>query len=174
MMSDNDELREQLESYIGRPGAPSRVADDAVNAPMIRHWCQALGDANAAYSEATRTGTIVAPPAMLQTWTHHDRRFERSVLSNDEGEELIARMLADAGFPSVVATDYHATYVRYLVPGDRLSYSSMIEGISQRKQTALGDGYFITTKATYVDQNDDVVGELRLVTLRFRPAASDS
>jgi len=47
---------------------------DTVNAPMIRHWCEAMGDNNPLYtdSDAARAQGfegVVAPPAMLQAWT---------------------------------------------------------------------------------------------------------
>ena len=44
-----------------------------MNAPMIRHWCEAMGDTNPIYLDdaaaraAGRPG-IVAPPTMLQAW----------------------------------------------------------------------------------------------------------
>ena len=50
---------------------------DAVNAPMIRHWCEAMGDKNPIYTdpEAARAaghtekdGVVVAPPTMMQVW----------------------------------------------------------------------------------------------------------
>ena len=50
------------------------VAPDEVNLPMIRHWVDALDDQNPIYlvedfAAKTRHAGIVAPPAMLQTWT---------------------------------------------------------------------------------------------------------
>ena len=71
----DDALREELLAKVGKPmglSGPS-TAPDAVNIPMIRHWVDALDDRNPAYDEgtagSTRYGEIVAPPAMLQTWT---------------------------------------------------------------------------------------------------------
>src|SRR5690606_40257618 len=54
---------------------------DPVNAPMIRHWCEAMGDANPAYTGPD----AVAPPTMLQVWTMgglsgHDRGDRKSVV----------------------------------------------------------------------------------------------
>ncbi|MGE4605726.1 MAG: MaoC family dehydratase N-terminal domain-containing protein, partial [Myxococcota bacterium] len=72
----SDPLRARLEAYVGKPlGATTpTLAPDEVNVPMIRHWVDALDDCNPVYLDeefaaTTRFGGIVAPPAMLQTWT---------------------------------------------------------------------------------------------------------
>src|SRR5690349_1494699 len=67
-------LANRLRAFVGRPAAPPFRAHDPVNQPMIRHWCDAVGDANPVYTvprvaAASRHGGIVAPPAMLQAWT---------------------------------------------------------------------------------------------------------
>ena len=60
---------------IAAAGASSpRAAPDPVNLPMIRHWTQAIGDANPVYTDAAAAarsvhGALVAPPAMAQVWT---------------------------------------------------------------------------------------------------------
>ncbi|OJZ76113.1 hypothetical protein BRW65_01360 [Mycobacterium paraffinicum] len=176
--TDITRLHAELLAFVGRTGASPRRADDPVNLPMIRHWCQAMGDNNPVYTsrqDAIDAGfaDIVAPPTMLQSWTHHDRRFDVPELSDDDGEEILARLLNEAGYPSVVATACEAEYVRYLVPGDLLTYHCVIESISEPKTTKLGTGFFITTLVSYTDQNDEVVGTLRFVVFRFRPSDKD-
>ena len=76
-----DELRARLERYVGKPMGPPAAAPDPVNVPMIRHWVDALDDRNPVYLDeafaaTTRFGGIVAPPAMLQTWTMARPRIE--------------------------------------------------------------------------------------------------
>ncbi|CAM5490109.1 hypothetical protein SAVIM40S_05417 [Streptomyces avidinii] len=52
-------------AFEGQPAATGGQGKDAVNEPMIRHWCEAIGDANPAY-----TGPTPSPlPTMLQAWT---------------------------------------------------------------------------------------------------------
>jgi hypothetical protein len=174
-----EQLHEELLQFVGRSGAAPRRADDPVNVPMVRHWCQAMGDDNAAYLDPEWAaesvhGGLVAPPTMLQVWTHHDRRFDAPELSPDDGEELLARRLREAGYPSVVATEAHQEYVRYVRPGDRLVYRSAIESISPEKRTSLGRGFFISVLVTYVAEPEEEVGRMRFVTFRFRPAAFDA
>ena len=69
-------LDDQLQELVDQPlsdAGPARVPDP-VNQPMIRHWAAAFEDENPVYTDAdaaaaSRFGTIVAPPLMLQTWT---------------------------------------------------------------------------------------------------------
>jgi acyl dehydratase len=166
-------LEQTLQDFVGLTSGPPRLADDAVSAPMIRHWCQAMGDHNPVYTDPefaahSPLGGIVAPPTMLQTWTHHDRRFPLPAGENN-AEERLAQVLAAAGFTGVVATSCRASYVRYLHLGDRTSYQSRIDSVSPLKQTALGHGYFIVVTMTIRDQADEVVGTIEFTTLRYRP-----
>src|SRR5215471_13206407 len=113
-------LAERLQAFVGRPTAPPFRARDAVNQPMIRHWCDAVGDANPIYTDpeaaaASRHGGIVAPPAMLQAWTM--RGLDRT--PQPAGEYAIGELFAlldGAGFTSIVATNCEQEYTRYLRP----------------------------------------------------------
>ena len=112
---------------------------------MIRHWCEAMGDANPAYTGPA----AVAPPAMLQVWT-------MAGLGGPAGEgggggrsgaydALLAQLDSD-GFTSVVATDCEQQYLRPLRPGERVLFDAVIESVSAEKSTALGVGHFVTTR----------------------------
>lgn len=150
-------------------GAGERLdAPYPVNTPMIRHWAQALGDSNPAYLDAevaarTRHGGVIAPPAMLGVWTMDTPR-------KDGGpRDRAMAILEQAGFTSVVATDYEQDYLRQLRPGDHVAERRSIESISQRKDTALGEGYFVTVRYDYEDADGAPVGVGRMRLLKFRP-----
>ena len=69
-----DPVLERIRRFVGQPMGPSSSAPEAVNVPMIRHWVDALDDRNPVYldeeaANRSRFGGLVAPPAMLQTWT---------------------------------------------------------------------------------------------------------
>src|SRR5215470_942925 len=168
-------LAERLQAFVGRPTAPPFRARDAVNEPMIRHWCDAVGDANPIYTDpaaaaASRHGGIVAPPAMLQAWTMRGLGVEPP----PSGDYLVGQVMAlldDAGFTSVVATNSEQQYARYLRPGDHLTVSGVIESISDEKRTGLGAGHFVTWLDTYRTDDGEVVGTMRFRVLKFRPAA---
>src|SRR5215472_6180346 len=169
-------LAERLQGFVGRPIGPPNRARDPVNQPMIRHWCDALGDANPVYTDpaaaaASRHGGIIAPPAMLQAWTMRglDRR------PGPPGEYVIGKLFAlldEAGFTSVVATNSDQEYVRPLRLGDHLTVSGVIEAVSDEKRTALGAGHFVTWVDTYRTDDGEVVGTMRFRVLKFRPAAA--
>ncbi len=158
-----DELYERLRAYEGRAAAVAGSGKDPVNEPMIRHWCEAMGDTNPAY---TGPGAI-APPAMLQAWTmgglsgHTDR---------GEAYDELFRLLDAAGYVSVVATDCEQEYLRPLRPGDRITFDAVIEAVSERKTTKLGTGYFITTRMD-VRAQEEPAGTHRFRILKYRPAA---
>ena len=69
-----DDFLATLQAFEGRSVGPTEPADDPVNMPMIRHWVEAMGDANPVYldddaAQATGRDGVVAPPVMLQVWS---------------------------------------------------------------------------------------------------------
>ncbi|MER5307053.1 bifunctional MaoC family dehydratase N-terminal/OB-fold nucleic acid binding domain-containing protein [Streptomyces sp. NPDC002773] len=159
----SDGLYERLRGFVGRAAATAELGKDPVNLPMIRHWCEAMGDAHPAY----RGPEAVAPPTMLQAWT-------MGGLSGHSGrssahEELFA-LLDGAGYTSVVATDCEQEYPRPLRPGDEITFDTVIESVSPRKTTKLGSGHFITTR-TDVRAGGELAGTHRFRILKYAPAA---
>ena len=146
-----------------------------MNEAMIRHWCDAIGDRNPIYTDpeaAVAAGHpgIVAPPTMLQAWVM------RGLAPPEPGPrgpgspmpELL-RVLADEGFPAIVATNCGQEYVRYLRVGDRITATTVVERVTDEKKTALGAGHFVTTKVTFSDDNGDVVATQSFRMLVYRP-----
>lgn len=170
---EDADLGSRLRAFEGRPAGPPTTARDPVNEAMIRHWCDAMGDANPIYTDPARAarsihGGIVAPPTMLQAW-NMPGLGPRPAGGGAMGE--LSALLDAGGFTSVVATNCEQRYERYLRPGDRLVEETVIESVSDRKRTALGEGYFITTRRTYHDADGDPVATMRFRLLRFRPQA---
>ncbi len=168
-------LDQQLQALVAqsRPsvGPPAR---DPVNQPMIRHWCDAVSDRNPVYTDedAAREsihGGIVAPPTMLQAWSMRGLEPGRPEAAAPARADGPIKLLNDAGYTSVVATDCEQDYRRYLRPGDLVTVESQLESVSDEKHTALGDGYFVTIKSTYRDQDGEVVAEMRFRILWFQP-----
>ncbi|ALO09767.1 putative nucleic-acid-binding protein containing a Zn-ribbon [Streptomyces venezuelae] len=157
-----DGLYERIAAYEGRSAATAGVGKDPVNLPMIRHWCEAMGDAHPAYEGPG----AVAPPTMLQAWTmgglsgHGDR--------SEAYDELFA-LLDGAGYTSVVATDCEQEYLRPLRPGDAITFDAVIESVSPRKTTKLGTGHFVTTRMD-VRADGELAGTHRFRILKYAPA----
>ncbi|UCE85159.1 MAG: bifunctional MaoC family dehydratase/OB-fold nucleic acid binding domain-containing protein [Deltaproteobacteria bacterium] len=168
------ELESKLQAYVGKPIGPPQVGRDPVNVPMIRQWCDAMGDGHPAYTDPVAAERsvhrgLVAPPTMLQAWILPG--FEMSVETEAPRDEQQAlhKLLSDHGYTSVVATNCEQGYARYLRPGDELSAETVVESISEEKATALGIGYFIDTLTTFRDQNGDEVGWMKFRVLKFIP-----
>jgi hypothetical protein len=176
------EFRQELDSYIGKPsGRPAAVAPDRVNLPMIRHWVDALGDSNPAYTDQegarrSRFGAIVAPPGMLQTWTMQRPKIsgiaERGGMPSEPSSGRTAfSVLDDAGFVGIVATRTEIEIERYVQLGELLTSVTVIDEISDEKKTALGPGHFCTWETTYRVESGEVVGRERFTVLKFNPKA---
>ncbi|MEO3822643.1 MaoC family dehydratase N-terminal domain-containing protein [Actinomadura sp. B10D3] len=167
------EYEERLQAWVGRSLGVRRAAPDPVNVPMIRHWVEAMDDANPVYlddaaARATGREGIVAPASMMQAWTM--RGYAASVRDDPAGPDELTDLLAEGGYTSVVATDSEFEFHRELVPGDRVSVEETVESISPEKKTALGEGRFVSTVKTYRDASGEVVATQRWRILRFRPA----
>ncbi|MFJ3231285.1 bifunctional MaoC family dehydratase N-terminal/OB-fold nucleic acid binding domain-containing protein [Streptomyces sp. NPDC086787] len=158
-----DELLARLRAYEGRAAAVSCVGKDRVNLPMIRHWCEAMGDTNPAYEGPE----AVAPATMLQAWT-------MGGLSGNETRtaafDELSALLDEAGCISIVATDCEQEYLRPLRPGDEITFDTVIETVSERKTTKLGSGYFITTR-TDMRVGSRLAGTHRFRMLKYAPHA---
>ena len=177
--STKDELRQRLDELIGTPtdgeGKPQR-SPDPVNAAMIRHWAYALSDMNPAYLDeefaaGSRYGGLVSPPVMLQSWTMPPPKLEGI---KDRGgvpieiKKNVLQFLSDAGYTGIVATNSEFEIERYPRVGDEITGETVFETISDKKKTAMGEGYFVTWATTYRDQNGEVIGKQLFRTLRFK------
>jgi uncharacterized OB-fold protein/acyl dehydratase len=151
------------------PSAP-RLARDPVNQPTISNWTDALGDTNPVYYDPTLAATsvhrgLVAPPAMIQVWTMPGLAADRG------GDDPLGQMnsvLDQAGFTSVVATNCDQAYHRYLRPGERLSVRAELLDVAGPKRTALGEGWFVTTRSTWYS-GEEPVATMDFRVLKFRP-----
>ena len=166
-----------MRAKVGKPMGPTQVAPDPVNQPMIRHWATALEDHNPVYvdpdfAKASRFGGIVAPPLMLQTWTMATPKI--SGIAERGGAPVEFSMnpltvLDEAGFIATLATNSEFEIVRYLRLGEVITSTMVIESVSDKKQTRLGPGHFITWITTYRDEQGEMVGRQMFRILKFKP-----
>ncbi len=164
-------LEAQLEPWLGVEGR-ARLSRDAVNEPMIRHWCDAVEDHNPVYTDpeaaaSSDFGGIVAPPTMLQAWIMPG--LAPGAQDPDDPMRRVMDLLDAAGYTGVVATNQRQEYERYLRPGDRIEVTARIESVSPEKKTALGIGRFVTQVMDFRDQDGDAVARMKWSILKFKP-----
>jgi uncharacterized protein len=175
-----EELRRQLDIFVGKPvTAKARVpGPDPVNLPMIRHWAAAFEDTNPVYTDperaaASRFGGVVAPPLMLQTWTMATPRItgiaERGGSPVESAGRGALAVLDEAGYTATLASNSEFEIERYLRLGETVTSTTVIESISDEKQTRLGPGFFVTWVTTFFGDGDEAVGRQRFRILKFRP-----
>ena len=103
-MSDDKKqaLEAEIRSYVGKPIGPKVIGRDPVNEPMIRQWCDAMGESHPAYLDAdaakgTVHGEIVAPPTMLQAWIMEGWDMHEGYDEPKNEQHRLHKLLADNG-----------------------------------------------------------------------------
>jgi D-alanine--D-alanine ligase len=147
-----------------------RAGRDPVNLPMIRNWIEAIGDTSPVWTDegaavAAGHGGLVAPPAMIQVWTMPGLHRGRG---DDDPLGQMSQALDEAGFTSVVATNCDQVYHRYLRHGEQVSVRGSLLDVTGPKRTALGEGWFVTTRSTWY-AGDEPVATMDFRILKFRP-----
>ncbi|RFO96001.1 DNA-binding protein [Rhodoferax lacus] len=145
---------------------------DAVNAPMVRQWCEIMG----VNVPTDASGQVLAPPAMLQVWC-----MEGPVANNyppgstSENPYEVLKLIEAQGYPSVVAVNSELSFVRDVRAGEKLYYTTRLDSIGEEKTTGLGTGFFVTLVMDYFSQqepgqSDEAVGQLLFRVFKFRAA----
>lgn len=173
------QLLSNVSALVGRQYG--RVyAWDAVNAPMIRQWCEIMGVDNPLYTdpaaalESVHEG-LIAPPAMLQVWTlegFHANNYPPG--STDENPYEVLKLFEQYGYHAVVAVNSELSFTRPLRLGEKLYYTTRLESVGEEKTTGLGTGFFVTLVMSHFVEKaggDEPVGELLFRVFKFRPAA---
>ncbi|MGH3069796.1 MAG: OB-fold domain-containing protein, partial [Streptosporangiaceae bacterium] len=174
-------IRELAQRVAAAGQSRPRPGRDPVNLPMIRNWIEAIGDGSSVYTDADFAAasvhrSLVAPPAMIQVWTMPGLHGGRT---DDDPLSAMSLPLDEAGYTSVVATNCDQVYYRYLRHGEQVSVRAGLLDVTGPKRTALGEGWFVTTRSTWY-AGDEPVAAMDFRILKFRPrerpatAASDA
>lgn len=141
---------------------------DAVNAPMIRHWCEIMGIDNPRYAK-------LAPATMLQVWCLEgptQNNYPPGSTTENPYEAL--KLIEAQGYASVVAVNSDLEFERELRLDERIYYSTRLDSIGEQKTTGLGTGWFVTLIMTYYSQRDgqadEKVGQQLFRVFKFKPA----
>ena len=172
-------LEAEIYGFVGKPIGPPATGRDPVNEPMIRQWCDAMGETHPAYLDAegareTLHGEIVAPPTMLQAWIMDGWAMHEGYDEPKNEQQRLHNLLAKNGYSGVLGTNTEENYARYLRLGEFITAQTTIDEISEEKATGVGLGYFITTNTRFENQDGDEVGSMMFRVLRFKPAESQA
>ncbi len=138
--------------------ASESQAPYAVNQATIGTWLDAMGYDN----DRFRRGE--APPSMAQVWTMPGlgrRRPPEDPLSR------MTEMLTDEGYTAVLGTNCEQSYERYLRVGEDVRVTSALDSVVGPKTTAMGVGYFVTSRNTWYVDHPDGTAE-KVATMLFR------
>jgi uncharacterized OB-fold protein len=156
-----DAIRAAADRIAAAGDSKPRLARDPVNQPMIRNWLEAIGD------PGTPEGSRTAPPAMIQVWTMPGLHGTRA---DDDPLAAMTALLDEAGYPAIVATNCDQAYHRYVRLGEQLAVSTRLVDVSGPKRTALGEGWFVTTRSTWT-AGGEPVATMDFRVLKYQPAA---
>jgi uncharacterized OB-fold protein len=155
-------IKSAAERLAAAGDSKPRLARDPVNQPMIRTWLEAIGDP----ADPSGHGCAdTAPPAMIQVWTMPGLHGTRG---GDDPLGVMSDLLEQAGYTSIVATNCDQTYHRSVRVGEQLSVQSRLLDVTGPKRTALGEGWFVTTRSTWSSAGEPVA-TMDFRVLRFRP-----
>lgn len=156
----------EAERIIALGEASETVAPYPVNQPTIGAWLDAMGYDN----ERFRSGE--APPSMAQVWTMPGLGRRRA---SDDPLHSMMELLTAEGYTAVLGTNTEQTYERYLEVGEQLRVTTALDSVAGPKNTAMGVGYFVTSRNRwYVDHPDgrsELVATMLFRVLKFIPAA---
>ena len=165
-------FEDKVYAHVGKQVCPPTAAKDGINASMIRHWAEVMGDTNPAYSDAewaasSKRGKTIAPPAMMYVWGQEG--FAVTTGRPSDAQSDLVELFNEHGFTGVLGTNVRQEYVKEASPGDTVTMEMVIDNISERKTTGRGTGYFFETLATFTNQHGDRIGTQRFKVLKFIP-----
>ena len=162
---------DEVQAMVGQE-SELQVCKDDMNKAMIRHWCEAMEDANPlytdeAYAKKSEHGGIIAPPQMVQAFSTPPLWPKREGKPDPFAKAV--KMMGDAGYFGIVATTTTQEYLQLMRLGDQLSFKTKLAALSPEKTTRIGTGHFVTAEYTYVNQKDAVVCIQSFTVLTFKP-----
>lgn len=137
-----------------------------VNRVQIWQWCSAMGEKNPLYKDSG-----IAPPAMMQMWTMRDINDDYAPGSTDAAPYKVLDTLKQAGYPGNVAVSYDIEFFRYLHEGERTEHFTTVVAISDKKNTALGEGYFVTEQVDYTTDEQKPYAKALITYFQYKSKA---
>jgi acyl dehydratase len=165
---------QQLQKLLGSRLGPYN-SFNPVNRAQIWQWCSVMGDNNPLYlnddyRKNAGFASVVAPPAMMQMWTMRDFNDHYAPGSTNAAPYQIFDEMTALGFGGNVAVSYDLSFHRYLLEGERVHHYTTVVNISEKKTTALGEGFFVTEHVEYLTEDESCFAEALITYFQYRPA----
>jgi hypothetical protein len=155
----HDEIMAEAERIKALGEASESMAPYPVNQPTIGTWLDAMGYDN----DRFRHGE--APPSMAQVWTMPGLGRRRP---SDDPLSRMMEVLTDAGYTAVLGTNCEQSYERYLRVGEEARVTTALDSVAGPKNTAMGEGYFVTSRNRWY-VGDELVATMLFRVLKFIP-----
>ena len=157
-MSAHERIMAEAERIMALGECSESVAPYEVNQPTIGTWLDAMGYDNPRF----RNGE--APPSMAQVWTMPGLGRRRP---DDDPLSRMMEVLTAEGYTAVLGTNCEQAYERYLKVGEHLRVTTALDSVAGPKNTAMGEGYFVTSRNTWYVGHDNGQSE-KVATMLFR------
>lgn len=158
---------EEGRALIGQR-SPVNFGSHPVTEVRVAQFCALVEDANPNYWDAAASakqwGRPVAPPAMLQSFT---LPMPWRPGRDSELDFMLMKLPLPGNTIINVSTDIE--YHRPIYIGETLNFSDAATDLSEKKETRLGVGHFLTTVATYCNEIGEKVATVTNVLFRFNP-----
>ena len=155
----HDAIMAEAEAIKALGEASESIAPYEVHQSTIGTWLDALGYDNDRFRQGE------APPSMAQVWTMPGLGRRRPP------EDPLSRMtefLTEQGYTAVLGTNCEQSYERYVRVGELLRVTSALDSVVGPKRTAMGEGYFVTSRNTWYS-GDEKVATMLFRVLKFIP-----
>ena len=166
MLNRNMWLEHLLDGLKGQRKGPY-LSHNPVSAAQIWQWCSAMGDNNPSYAPGNHQ---IAPPAMMQMWTMRDINDRYAPGSTAAPPYHVFDEMAAMGYASNVAVSYDIDFHRYLQIGERAKHYTSIVNISDKKNTALGEGFFVSERVEYLTFDEKPFADALITYFQYQAA----
>ena len=153
-------IRAEADRIVALGECSEMLAPYEVHASTIGTWLDAMDYQNPRFRDGDE-----APPSMYQVWTMPGLGRRRP---DDDPLSRMMEVLTTAGYTAVLGTNCEQTYVRYLRVGERPRVTSALHSVAGPKNTAMGEGYFVTSRNTWY-VGDELVATMLFRVLKFVP-----
>ena len=153
-------IRAEADRIIALGECSEMVAPYDVHPSTIGTWLDAMD-----YQNPRFRGGDEAPPSMYQVWTMPGLGRKRAP---EDPLSQMTDLLTDEGYTAVLGTNCEQTYERYLRVGEQVRVTSALDSVVGPKSTAMGTGYFVTSRNTWY-VGDEPVASMLFRVLKFVP-----